>query len=154
MINTINTSNPNQSADMWQYPPGTDEVAGDIAEMQQHHYVNAIAASDTESQAVEGGKPLTPIREGGASASEIANSPENGAYNTSGEAVVPQAHEAVIATANQDVDAAFAAMPEAQAARLRQEHHNAANVQAGIYAPYVEQMRARVLNQNDYELAA
>ncbi|HVI69166.1 MAG TPA: hypothetical protein VM581_01790 [Magnetospirillaceae bacterium] len=151
MTNTINQ--PNTDPGMWQYPTSSDTVAADTAELQQHLYTDYITA-DRESLAVEGGNPLIPVREGAVNIVESELPQQQVEYAIGRDVVVPQTAETVIATANQHVNAAYEAMPEAQAARMRHEHHVAASSQAGVYAPYIEEMRDHVLNQDDFRLAA
>lgn len=157
MTNIINTAPNPQSADMWQYPVGIDKTAGDIAEMQQGNYADFLAAPDLESQAVEHGLPTTRIREGAATVNNLEVVPASdqliGYETQNGNVIDPQSAEAVLTSAAQVVNEAYAALPEAQQVQLHQEHQQAANTQAAVYAPYIEKMREHAL-QDDFRLAA
>ncbi len=161
MTNIINTPNSNKSPEMWQYPPGSDTVASQIEEAQQHNYAAFIAAPDVASMAVEQGMPLSPIREGAVNAFESVPSPDTlvGYADRHGDAIDPQAAEAVLADAAQSVNEAFAAMPQAQQERLQQEHLQAANARAREFGPTVVMMRdgaydAQFLTKKDFGLGA
>lgn len=165
MTNTINPPDASQNrVDMWQIPAGFDGVDDNTTEIQQYNYTNFIS-DDLESRTVESGRPLAPIREGGnVSATETLAPADQlvGHVDREDRLVDPQAAEDVLATANRVVDDAFAAMPEAQAERARQEHHRQANERAAVYGPRIEMLRDGVLNEgisqregrDTYELAA
>lgn len=162
MTNIINTpSSPTQSPEMWQYPVGIDNTADDIAELQQGRYADYLATPDPESQAVEQGLPTAPIREGAVNNLEaIPSADQFPAYETrDGRPIDQQSAEAVLTTAAQGVNEAYAALPEAQQARLRQEHLQAANARAGVYGPMIVTMRhgaydAQFLTKKDLDLGA
>ena len=136
MSNTISQPSPNMidlhSQDVWQYPASaemdpTNPAVQAREEFQQHQYIEALAGP----------------------AETVPATGEIHGYATNDGNVIDPAHsEAVIAAAQQSVADAFAADPDLLAMqqanevqRLSREQHAAAVVQAGAYAPRIEDIR-------------
>jgi hypothetical protein len=143
MSNTIsqpnNSFSPGVNPEMFSRPVDYSAVVSE-ATSGQDDYISYIAGPDVESQAVESGIPLTPIREGGGiqvNAFETVPSPEQtGLYaDRDGHAIDPLHSEAALNA----VEAVFqAASPEVVSAPSAIE-------QSQVYAPMVVSLRDRVL---------